>query len=92
MIKLEYVDNKPHIIINGKKIHTFHKLIDGCVYSDIFNFTIEDIENVILKDIPNRIFLFNISFRNEFQTKYIFNSLKIKKIDEKSLHLSLQEK
>lgn len=89
MIKIEYVDNKPHIIINNKKIHTFSKLIDGCVYSDIFDFTIEDIENVILKDIPSKIFLLNISFENEFQTKYIFDYLKIKKIDETEFTLEL---
>lgn len=60
MIEINYIDDKPQVTINKKKLKTWDKLQEGCVYAEDDNvkITFADIENIELRTIPNKLIVF----------------------------------
>ena len=82
MIEIEYIDKKPQVIINKKRIKTWDKLEEGCVYAEVGDekITVFDFENIKISTIPNKLIIL-IFFKEEDNQNYYINSLIIKKIN-----------
>ncbi|VEP11566.1 hypothetical protein H1P_110016 [Hyella patelloides LEGE 07179] len=89
MIEIEYIDSKPQVIINKKKIKTWDTLEEGCVYAEVGNqkITVLDFEHIRLNAIPNKLIAL-IFFTEKRNQNYHFNSLIIKKRNDNDFSLT----
>lgn len=94
MIELEFVNNKPEVFINRKKVRIHSEIVEGCVLIDDFpNIKVADIENILFSSIPEKIYLHYLpnSYidNNSQKQENWFSYLSIKKINNSQLTLQI---
>lgn len=90
MIKIKSIKGELQITINNKKTRTFKERQDGYIYAeaDEDNITFNDIKDVVLNSIPNKIEL--LIFLSDYNhIKYNFNFIHIKKENNTNFSIEL---
>ncbi|MDJ0747006.1 MAG: hypothetical protein QNJ32_27190 [Xenococcaceae cyanobacterium MO_167.B27] len=89
MIEIEYIDNKPQVTINKKKIRIYHDSPHGYVRGETDkNIKVAEIGNIKLNTIPENLDI-TILLEDDHRQNYYFTFLNINKINSNNFSIEI---